>query len=77
LVELVYILKSAGVFNNGKATLKEIAEGIEAAFHFKLGNYARAMQEILYRHSGYTVFWEAAKNSYLVYIQGIEDRHVA
>jgi len=77
LVELLYILKSAGVFNNGKATLKEIAEGIEVAFHCKLGNYARAMQEILYRHAGYTLFWESAKNAYLLYIQQIEDRHVA
>jgi hypothetical protein len=77
LVELLYILKAAGVFNNGKASLKDIAECLEITFHMKLGNYARSMQEVLFRHAGYTVFWDGAKNKYLLYIQSIEDRHVA
>ncbi|GGA93019.1 RteC domain-containing protein [Puia dinghuensis] len=77
LVELAYTLKAAGVFNNGKASLKDIVECLEIAFHNKMGNYARSMQEILYRHSGYTVFLDTAKNAFLLFIQNIEDRHVA
>ncbi len=76
LVELAYTLKAAAVFNNGKASLKDIVDCLEIAFHSKMGNHARSMQEILYRHSGYTVFQDSAKNAYLLYIQNIEDRHV-
>lgn len=77
LVELAYTLKAAGVFNNGKASLKDIVECLEIACHAKMGNYTRSMQEILYRHNGPTVFQDSAKNAYLLFIQNIEDRHVA
>lgn len=77
LVELSYELSAARVFNNGKVPLKDIVECLEAAFHVKMGNYARTMQEILYRHSGYTVFLDGMKNDYLLFIQRIEDKHIA
>lgn len=76
LIELAYAFSAAGVFNNGKAELREIIEGLQNAFQVDLGNYPRTMQEILYRKSGYTVFQDNLKNDYLLYIQRIEDRHI-
>lgn len=77
LVELMYALHAAGVFNHGKVPLKDIVECLEIAFHVKTGNYARTMQEILYRKTGgYTFFQDGMKNDYLLYIQRIEDKHI-
>ena len=76
LVEMAYAFYASGLFNNGKAPLKDIIECLEAAFHAKTGNYSRIMQEILYRKSGYTVCQDAMKNAYLLYIQRIEDKHI-
>ena len=75
-IELVYALYATGVFNNRKVPLKEVFEALETAFQIKSGNYARTMQEILYRKSGYTVFQDGMKNDYLLYIQRIEDKHI-
>lgn len=74
-IELGYALYAAGVFNNGKAQLKDIMECLEMAFHIKWGNYPRTMQEILYRKGGRTVFQDDMKNAYLLYIQRIEDKN--
>ncbi len=76
LIEMAYAFKAHGVFNGGKAELREIIEALQNAFQVDLGNYARTMQEILYRKSGYTTFQDNLKNDYLLYIQRIEDRHI-
>lgn len=75
-VELAYALYASKSFNNGKAQLKDIIEGLEIAFSIKSGNYHRIFQEILFRQSGYTVFQDRMKNDYVVYINKIEDKHI-
>lgn len=46
LIELVYALHTAGVFNNGAADLKDIAEYFEHIFDIDLGQYRRTFLEI-------------------------------
>lgn len=56
LVELMYALHTEGVFNNGSADLKEIAEYFEHIFDIDLGQYRRAFLEIRARKSDKTKF---------------------
>jgi hypothetical protein len=56
LVELMYALHTEGVFNNGAADLKEIAEYFEHVFEIDLGQYRRAFLEIRARKSDKTKF---------------------
>jgi hypothetical protein len=56
LVELMYALHTEGVFNNGSADLKEIAEYFEYIFDIDLGQYRRAFLEIRARKSDKTKF---------------------
>lgn len=53
LVELVYGLALTGVFNYGKADIKDIADTFEKLFDVKLGNYSLLFsQSIRFRKSG-------------------------
>ena len=54
LVELVYALQSAGVYNNGKAEIKEIAQYFESLFEVDLGNYYHTFNEIRLRKKNRT-----------------------
>lgn len=56
LVELMYALHTEGVFNNGAADLKEIAEYFEHIFDIDLGQYRRVFLEIRARKSDKTKF---------------------
>lgn len=56
LTELLYALHSEGVFNNGAADLKDIAEYFEHVFEIDLGQYRRAFLEIRARKSERTKF---------------------
>ncbi|HCQ12734.1 RteC domain-containing protein [Flavobacterium sp.] len=56
LVELMYALHTEGVFNNGAADLKEIAEYFEHIFKIDLGQYRRVFLEIRARKSDKTKF---------------------
>ena len=56
LVELMYALHTEGVFNNGAADLKEIAEYFEYIFDIDLGQYRRVFLEIRARKSDKTKF---------------------
>ena len=56
LVELMYALHTEGVFNNGAADLKEIAEYFEHIFEIDLGQYRRVFLEIRARKSDKTKF---------------------
>jgi hypothetical protein len=49
LVELIYAMQSAAVYNNGNAGVKEIAESFEKLFHVDLGNYYNVFNEIRLR----------------------------
>ena len=65
LIELIYALHSAGVFNHTTADIKDIAEYFEKVFDVKLGNYYRTYQEILLRKSGLTNFLDQLKGKFL------------
>lgn len=56
LIELMYALNTEGVFNNGAADLKEIAEYFEHIFDIELGQYRRVFLEIRARKSDKTKF---------------------
>jgi hypothetical protein len=61
LVELIYALHKAGVFNNGKAELKEVATVFESAFNISLEYLYRKFQEISLRKIHRTVFIDMLK----------------
>jgi hypothetical protein len=56
LVELLYALHEAQVFNDGRAGIKEIALVLETQFNTDLGNYYRHFTEITGRKTGKTIF---------------------
>jgi hypothetical protein len=58
LVEMIYAFYAKGSFNNGNATIREIAEYFEDVFSVHLGNYYRVFQEILCRKKGLTQFMD-------------------
>lgn len=61
LVELLFGLHAAGVFNNSNASLAQIARYLETMFGIELGNFHRAFQEIRIRKSGRTNFIDRMK----------------
>jgi hypothetical protein len=76
LIEVAYALHAAGVFNSGKADLKEITDALEYIFQTDLRNYPRTFQEILSRKTGYTNFIDKLKEKLLLRIKIIEDKHI-
>lgn len=56
LVELIYALHAAEVFNYGKPDVKQIVECFEEMFSIDLGNYSRVFSEIKIRKSGHAIF---------------------
>ena len=63
LIELIYALQSAGVFNKKDADVKQIATQFETAFNVSLGNYYRVFQEIRLRKTGQVNFINRLKDS--------------
>jgi hypothetical protein len=61
LIELLYGLHSAGVFNHSNAEIGQIAKYLQSAFGLDLGNYYRTFQEIRIRKSGRTNFIDLLK----------------
>lgn len=74
LIEFAYACKAKGIFNNGKATLKDITDYLQQVFNIELTNPSRDFQEILRRKTGYTIFLDGLKDSYLKYIDAIESK---
>jgi len=62
LIELIYALHAAGVFNNGRADLKEIAECLQQVFDIDLGQYNRVFYDIRARKINKTKFLDALKD---------------
>jgi hypothetical protein len=56
LVELIYAMHAAKVFNYGKADLRQIASCFEHAFAIDLGNHVRIFSDVKLRKSGQTIF---------------------
>jgi hypothetical protein len=68
LVELIYALHAAGVFNYGKTDVKQIVNCFEEMFSIDLGNYARVFSEIKIRKSGVTNFMDQLKDRLINFI---------
>ena len=73
LVELMYALHTEGVFNNGAADLKEIAEYFEHVFEIDLGQYRRAFLEIRARKSDKTKFLSTLNEGLLKRMENSDD----
>lgn len=56
LIELLYALHAAGVFNNAKADIKQLAKAFENAFNVDLGNYYNTFKEIRLRKTNKIAF---------------------
>ena len=61
LIELIYALHSAKVFNQGASDIKLVASTFENLSNISLGNYYRVIQEIRIRKSGQTNFLDQLK----------------
>ncbi|WP_431217556.1 RteC domain-containing protein [Puia sp. P3] len=75
LIELAYAIQSAGSLNDRKASLREIIEGLQAAFNIDLGHYPRVFQEILSRKTGYTTYIDRLREKLLLRIKIIEEKY--
>lgn len=62
LIELIYALHSAKVFNKGASDIKLVASTFESLFNISLGNYYRVIQEIRIRKSGQTNFLDQLRD---------------
>lgn len=59
MVELIYALHAKGVFNNGNASLKEVADFFQQSFDIDLGNYHRSYLDIRQRKTESTKFLDS------------------
>ncbi len=73
LTELLYALHSEGVFNNGTADLKDIAEYFEYVFEIDLGQYRRTFLEIRARKSDKTKFIKILNEALLKRMDNSDD----
>lgn len=65
LTELLYALQTDGVFNNGTADLKDIAEYFQEIFNIDLGQYRRTFLEIRVRKDDRTKFISSLREKLL------------
>jgi hypothetical protein len=72
LVELIYALQAAGVFNKELADVKQIASHFENVFNITLGNYYRVFQEIRIRKTGQVNFINYLKEALMEKIHEAE-----
>jgi len=63
LIELIYGLHATGVFNNGRAEIKEIAECFQLTFDIDLGPYHRYFLDIRNRKKNKTKFFDEVKQA--------------
>ncbi|WP_298117530.1 RteC domain-containing protein [Flavobacterium sp.] len=73
LTELLYALHSEGVFNNGAADLKEIAEYLEYVFEIDLGQYRRTFLEIRVRKTERSRFLTSLNEALLKRMDNSDD----
>lgn len=75
LTELIYTLYAAGVFNKGKATIKDITLFFEEALQISLGNTSVTFQEILRRKES-TAFLDRLSDAFDNYIDRVEQKNI-
>lgn len=64
LIEIIYALHSADVFNNGTANIKVIASAFEDVFNISLGDYYRTFQDMRIRKRSQTPFLDILKERF-------------
>ena len=72
LVELIYALKVSGVFNHGRADVREIAKVFEALFGMNFQDIYRTYTEISLRKKSRTSFLDHLKDRLEEYLEGGE-----
>ena len=75
LTELIYTLYAVGVFNKGKATIKDITRFFEEALQINLGNTSVTFQEILRRKES-TAFLDRLSDAFDNYIDRVEQKNI-
>ena len=70
--EIVYALHACGVFNNGNAGIKEIADKFQVTFNIDLGDYYHTFSEIKKRKNVIPRFLNFAIVKFLSYIKDSE-----
>jgi len=70
--ETVYALHACGVFNNGNAGIKEIADKFQVTFNIDLGDYYHTFSEIKKRKNGIPKFLTFATGKLLAFIKDSE-----
>lgn len=63
VVELLYAFHAAGVFNNGTASIRQVAGFISRTFDIKLGDYYRLFQDFRIRKKDRTKFFTISYRS--------------
>lgn len=74
LIELIYALQSAGVFKNGQAGIKELAEYFSGLFGVELGNYYHVFNEIRLRKKNRTQLLDQMKEAVIRKMDALDER---
>lgn len=72
LVELVYALESAHVFNNGAANIKTVASAFESIFSVPLGDFYRTFQSIRIRKKNQAAFLDRLKEKFIQRVDSLD-----
>lgn len=72
LIELIYALYAAQVFNGGATDIRQLALEIERCFNINAGNCYRVFQDIRTRKGNQTMFLDILKSKLLTYIDRID-----
>jgi RteC protein len=74
LIELIYALQSAGVFNNGLIGIKKIAETFEKLFQIDLGNYYHVFNEMRLRKKNRTTLLDHLKEKIIQKMDTMDEK---
>jgi RteC protein len=74
LIELIYALQSAGVFNNGQIGIKRIAEVFENLFQIDLGNYYHVFNEMRLRKKNRTSLLDHLKEKIIQKMDTMDEK---
>ena len=74
MVELIYALQAVGVYNNGTAEIKEIAQSFEALFQVDLGNYYHTFNEIRLRKKNRTQLLDQMRDKLVKKMDEMDER---
>lgn len=73
LIELIYALQTEGVFNNGKANVKDITDHFQEMFNVDLGQYRRIFLDIRTRKEDRARFINTLKDKLLLRMEETDE----